>query len=80
MFEDESLKILYPVEVLDCLVEVSTGGTLYWIIIFDSHANVISRGHHILEGVNLHPRGVFYTKRGLLIPTKSLIVSIMCVF
>jgi hypothetical protein len=27
MFEDESLKIPYPMEVLDCLVEVSTGGT-----------------------------------------------------
>ena len=29
--EDDSLKIPYPVEVLDCLVDVSTGGTFCWV-------------------------------------------------
>ena len=32
--EEESLKIPYPVEVLNCLVDVSTGGTFYWVRIF----------------------------------------------
>ena len=32
--EEESLKIPYPVEVLNCLVDVSTGGTFCWVIIF----------------------------------------------
>ena len=31
IYEDESLKIPYPVEVLDCLVDVSTGGTFCWV-------------------------------------------------
>ena len=30
-FEYESLKTPYPVEVLDCLVDVSTGGTFCWV-------------------------------------------------
>ena len=32
--EEESLKIPYLVEVLNCLVDVSTGGTLCWVRIF----------------------------------------------
>ena len=32
--KEESLKIPYPVEVLNCLVDVSTGGTFYWVRIF----------------------------------------------
>ena len=35
--EDESLKIPYLVEVLDCLVDVSTGGTFCWVRIFENH-------------------------------------------
>jgi hypothetical protein len=62
MFEDGLLKISYHVEVLDCLVEVSTCGKFCWVIIFGSHVDVIGKGHHILEGVNLHPHKLFYIK------------------
>ena len=62
MSEEESLKIPYLVEVLNCLVDVFTRGTLCWIIIFESDVDVIGRGHHIPQGVNLHPHEVFYTK------------------
>ena len=34
MSEDWSLKIPYFVEVLDCLVDVSTSGTFCWVRIF----------------------------------------------
>ena len=34
MSKEESLKIPYPVEVLNSLVDVSTGETFYWIRIF----------------------------------------------
>ena len=69
--EDESLKIPYLVEVLDCLVDVSTGGKFCWVIIFENHVDVFGRGHYVLEGVNLHPHEVFYTKQGLLISTEN---------
>ena len=62
MFEEVSLKIPYPAEVLNCLVEVFTSGTLHWEMIFEIHVDSIGIGHHILEGVNLHPHEVFYTK------------------
>ena len=64
--KDESLKIPYPVEVLDCLVDVSTGGTFFWVRIFENHVDVFGRGHYVLEGVNLHPHEVFYTKQDML--------------
>ena len=70
--EDESLKTPYPVEVLDCLVDVSIGGTFYWVIIFENHVDVFGIGHYVLEGVNSHPHEVFYTKQGLLIPTEII--------
>ena len=41
-------------EVLDFLVEVSTGGPFYWVRIFESHVDVIDRIYHISKGVNLH--------------------------
>ena len=47
IFEEESLKIPYPVEMLNCLVDVSNGGTFYWVIIFECDLDVIGRGHHI---------------------------------
>ena len=71
-FEDESLEIPYPVEVLDCLVDVSIGGRFYWVRIFGNHVDFFGRGHYVPEGVNLHPHEVFYTKKGLLIPTKII--------
>ena len=63
--EEESLKILYPMEVLNCLVDVSTCGTICWVRIFECELDVIGRGHHIPQGVNLHPHEVFYTKQGV---------------
>ena len=71
-FEDESLKIPYHVEVLDCLVDVSTHGTFCWVSIFENHVDVFSRGHNIPEGVNFHPHEVFYRKQILLIPTEII--------
>ena len=71
MSEDESFKIPYHVEVLDSLVDVSIGGTFCWVRIFENHVDVFGRCHYVPEGVNLHPHEVFYTKQGLLIPTKS---------
>ena len=53
--EDESLKILYPIAVLDFLVDVSTGGKFCWVIIFENHVDVFGRVHYIPKGVNLHP-------------------------
>ena len=32
--EEEALKIPYHVEVLNCLVDVSTGGTFCWVRVF----------------------------------------------
>ena len=61
--EEESLKIPYPMEVLNCLVDVSAGGTFCWVIIFECELDVIGRGHHIPQGVNLHPHEVFYTNK-----------------
>ena len=55
MFEYESLKIPYPIEVLDCLVYVLTGGTFCWERIFENHVDFFGRGHYVPEGVNLHP-------------------------
>ena len=60
MTKEESLKIPYLVEVLNCLVDVSTGGTFCWVRIFECELDVICRGHHIPQGVNLHPHEVFY--------------------
>ena len=77
--EDESLKIPYTVEVLDCLVDVSTGGTFCWVTIFENHVDVFGRGHYVLEGVNLHPHEVFYTKQGLLISTEIIDGEYTCV-
>ena len=34
MSEYGSLEIPCPIEVLDCLVDVSTTGTFFWVIIF----------------------------------------------
>ena len=34
MFEEESFKIPYPMEALNCLVDISTGQTFCWGIIF----------------------------------------------
>ena len=56
--EDESLKIPYPVEVLDCLVDVSTGGTFCWVRIFEHHIDVFGRVHYIPEGVLHKTRSV----------------------
>ena len=39
--EYESLKTPYPVEVLDCLVDVSTGGTFCWVRIFENYVYII---------------------------------------
>ena len=47
IFEEESLKIPYPMEVLNCLVDVSTSGTFCWVIIFECDLDVIGKGHHI---------------------------------
>lgn len=58
--------------MLNCLVDVSTGGTLCWVRIFESDVDVIGRGHHIIQGVSLHPHEVFYTKQGLLISTEII--------
>ena len=41
--------------------------------------NVIDRGHHILEGVDLHSHEVFYTKQGLLISTEIIDGEYTCV-
>jgi hypothetical protein len=43
--KDESLCIPYPVEVLDFLVDVSSGKTFCWVRIFDHLEDVIGRGH-----------------------------------
>ena len=79
MSEDESLKIPYPVEVLNCLVDVSTGGTFCWVRVFENHVDVFGRGHLVPGGVNLHPHEVFYTKQGLLIPTEIIDGEYTCV-
>ena len=42
--------------------------------------NVIDRGHHILEGVDLHSHEVFYTKQGLLISTEIIDGEYTCVY
>ena len=78
--EEESLKIPYPMEVLNCLVDVSTGGTFCWVRIFECELDVTGRGHHIPQGVNLHPYEVFYTKQGLLIPTEIIDGEYTCIF
>ena len=72
MSEDESLKIPYLVEVLDCLVDVSTGWKICWVRIFENHVDVFGRGHYVLKGVDFHPHEVFYTKQGMLIPTEII--------
>ena len=79
MSEDESLKIPYHVEVLDCLVDVSNGGRFCWVRIFENHVHVFGRGHYILEGVSLRPHEVFYTKQGLLIPYEIIDGEYTCV-
>jgi hypothetical protein len=43
MFENEPLNIPYLMEVLECLVEVSIGGTFCWVRIFEIHVNLIGR-------------------------------------
>ena len=40
IYEDESLKIPYLVEVLDCLVDISTSGTFCWVRIFEKHLDI----------------------------------------
>ena len=80
MSKDESLKIPYHVEVLDCLVDVSTGGTICWVRIFENRVQFFGRGHYIPEVVNLHPHEVFYTKQGMLIPTKIIDGEYACVY
>ena len=40
--------------------------------IFENHVDVFGRGHYVPEGVNLHEHEVFYTKQGMLIPTKII--------
>ena len=47
IFEEDSLEISYHVEVLNCLVDVSIGGTFCWVRIFECELYVIGRGHHI---------------------------------
>ena len=79
--EEESFKISYLVEVvLNCLVDVSTGGTFCWVIIFECELDVIGRGHHIPQGVNLHPHEVFYMKQGLSISTEIIDGEYTCIF
>ena len=78
--KEESLKIPYPVEVLNCLVDVSTGGTFCWVRIFEYELDVIGRGHHYPQGVNLHTHEVFYTKQGLLISTEIIDGEYTCIF
>ena len=77
--EDESLKTPYPVEVLDCLVDVSTSGTFCWVRIFENHVDVFVRGHYIHKGVNSHPHEVFYPKQGMLIPIEIIDGEYACV-
>ena len=69
--EDESLKIPYPLEVLDCLVDVSTGGTFCWVRIFENHVYFFGRCHYIPKGMNLHSHDMFYTKQGVLFLFRS---------
>ena len=47
--EGESLKIPYLVEVLDCLVDVSTSGTFCWVRIFENHVDVFGRCFRMCE-------------------------------
>ena len=65
---------------MNCLVDVSSGRTFYWVGIFENHVNVIDRGHHIPEGVDLHSHEVFYTKQGLLISTEIIDGEYTCVY
>ena len=58
--------------MLDYLVDVSTGGTFCWVRKIENHVDFFGRGHYVLEGLNLHPHEVFYTKQGLLIPTEII--------
>ena len=39
--EVESLKSPYPIEFLDCLVDVSTCGTFCWVRIFENHVDIL---------------------------------------
>ena len=79
IYEDESLKIPYPVEVLDCLVDVSIGGIFFWVRIFENHVDVFGKVHYIPEGVNLNQHEVFYQKQGLLIPIEIIDGEYTCV-
>jgi len=65
--KDESLCIPYPIEVLDFIVDVSFGKNFFGVRIFDHLEDVIGRGHRVPEGVNFHPREVFYTQEEFLI-------------
>jgi len=79
MYKEESLKNPYHVQVLSCLVDVKTGATFCWIRIFESHVDVIHRGHHIPEGLILHPHEAFYTTQLLLIPIEIIDGKHTCV-
>jgi hypothetical protein len=79
MSKDESLKIPYLVEMLECLVEVSNDGIFFGVRTFEIHVHVIGRGHDIIECVNFHPHEVFYTKQGLLIPIEIIDGEYTCV-
>lgn len=75
--KNESLKIMYHMEVLDFLVHVSISWTFICVRIFEIHVDVIGRGHHILEGVNLDPRELFYIQNmSYWYQLKLLMVSI----
>ena len=67
-------------EVLNCLVNVSFGGTFCWIRIFECDLDVIGIGHHIPQGVNLHPHEVFYTQQVLLISIEIIDGECTCIF
>lgn len=80
MSKEESLKIPYPLEVLKCLVDVSICGIFCSVKFFESDVDVIGRGHHIPQGVNLHPHDIFYTKQSLLISTEIIDGEYTCIF
>ena len=66
--------------MLNCLVDVSTGRTFCWVRILECELDVIGRGHHIHQGVNLHLHEVFYTKQGLLTSTEIIDGEYTCIF
>ena len=58
MSKEESLEIIYTVEVLNYLVYVSTNGTFCWVRIFENHVGFIFRHQHILKAMDLLPHEV----------------------